>query len=621
MNKSILDIQIIWHTRYEAGLDYANLIFRDLTRDVKNPLKRTINIPITFVNDKNRIVGSIRGENKKIAIVFVEAEILLLEDNWVHELKELYNVTVDNKNILLFPILMDDGLNVNVFGNTNYLLFDHKNVDLSLLKIYSEVFTFLGNNQEEKTRVFVSHTREDDINITNRITRFIRERTHLEIFFDAQNIRPATDFEKVIIESIRKENLLLLAIAGNEYINRSWCKREILTAKEYDVPVLILNYEKDNNNNYYPYLSGMKYINTDLSAEIDDAKIAYLIKQLLLISIERRYSTISLELLKENIRTKEEVLITNFPEPFTLVKISKMLTNPNGILVLYPDPPLMSSEIDVLTLASDNVKFLTPMTINNNFKELKKVRVMISIADVMESQKHVKNYYMIDFFNEIVRYLFIAGFHVNYGGNIHNMDSDYNYVDVIFDISREYIKHYSVTNEIPFVNYIAPYIAKKIENRAKLIQLSKGIKYEFIESENIEGCDNVKDNLLAMRKQIVQDSEVLIAIGGKTKNYSGYYPGVLEEVFLASKKGIPIFILGAFGGISSLLADKIMYGKEVLFDRKNDLDDNYNKEVCDWLNKLDYKTLNNGLNVTENQLVMCTTNVNEAIYLIKSAIK
>ena len=77
--------------------------------------------------------------------------------------------------------------------------------------------------------------------------------------------------------------------------------------------------------------------------------------------------------------------------------------------------------------------------------------------------------------------------------------------------------------------------------------------------------------MTAMRERQVADVDARIVIGGKTgltvdatadggvrpEWYSGRMPGVLEEVVLAARAEQPVFLVGAFGGVASLVMDVI----------------------------------------------------------------
>lgn len=49
-----------------------------------------------------------------------------------------------------------------------------------------------------------------------------------------------------------------------------------------------------------------------------------------------------------------------------------------------------------------------------------------------------------------------------------------------------------------------------------------------------------------------------IVLGGKTNGFSGFVPGIYEEVSLAIENQIPVYILGGFGGAATDIADALI---------------------------------------------------------------
>lgn len=65
------------------------------------------------------------------------------------------------------------------------------------------------------------------------------------------------------------------------------------------------------------------------------------------------------------------------------------------------------------------------------------------------------------------------------------------------------------------------------------------------------------ESLTLMRQRLVELQNVMVAVGGKMHDTDGSVPGVLEEMQLAQKKGIPRFLVGGLGGYAKALAGKL----------------------------------------------------------------
>ena len=64
--------------------------------------------------------------------------------------------------------------------------------------------------------------------------------------------------------------------------------------------------------------------------------------------------------------------------------------------------------------------------------------------------------------------------------------------------------------------------------------------------------------LLQMRRELVSSVDAVIAIGGKLRTQSGWFPGVLEEVLRNLQACHPVFLCRAFGGVSARLYDALI---------------------------------------------------------------
>jgi hypothetical protein len=137
-----------------------------------------------------------------------------------------------------------------------------------------------------------------------------------------------------------------------------------------------------------------------------------------------------------------------------------------------------------------------------------------------------------------------------------------------------------------------------------------------------------------MRREMCEDTDARICVGGALSNYKGFCPGIIEEASLAIKKKQPLYLVGAFGGATSLIirALKGEDGKKLtneIFERYHAL-----KELYEYIdNKLltqriiesfsSFKKLGlvglsrmNGLSKEENAILFNTIHFPEMIYYI-----
>lgn len=145
--------------------------------------------------------------------------------------------------------------------------------------------------------------------------------------------------------------------------------------------------------------------------------------------------------------------------------------------------------------------------------------------------------------------------------------------------------------------------------------------------------------LTAMREKIVENTQYRIKMGGKTLEYKGKYPGLVEEALLTLQAGKPLFLLSGYGCAARAIiqAKQVQQPKQLTHDYQcanagyNTLLEDYNQQIqqhelprapIDYaaINQafLDFgiNGLNNGLNKEENLRLFETVNHEEAIGLI-----
>ena len=144
------------------------------------------------------------------------------------------------------------------------------------------------------------------------------------------------------------------------------------------------------------------------------------------------------------------------------------------------------------------------------------------------------------------------------------------------------------------------------------------------------------NSLSIMRKEMEENVNARIVLGGKIVNFKGRMAGIFEEAICAIQKKHPIYLLGGFGGASAQIV-KLMKGEttaEKLFEEAKTNED-YKKliEYCqmsclptinyDELKKFenkDYQVLRNGLDKDENEILFNSINIPEIISLILKGI-
>jgi len=141
-----------------------------------------------------------------------------------------------------------------------------------------------------------------------------------------------------------------------------------------------------------------------------------------------------------------------------------------------------------------------------------------------------------------------------------------------------------------------------------------------------------------MRENMIKSCDVRICAGGKLAGYKGIMPGVLEEILIAAKLGLPIYLLGGFGGLTSKVCEVITTGNvpeeltlqwqiennagyKKMLDFADMQSSSYTVDYTKSMNiikKLDFR---NGLSKEENIRLFRSHYVDEAVFLVLKGLK
>jgi hypothetical protein len=278
---------------------------------------------------------------------------------------------------------------------------------------------------------------------------------------------------------------------------------------------------------------------------------------------------------------------------------------------------------------------------------LKKKTIGISISESDNLQElgygvaHLK-----DAMIEVARYILALGGKVAYGGDMRQGG----FTELMFDLLASYKADKSLAPYERFYNYLAFPLSLNLtpekEAELKLNVSFKKIpppndvvisnKKEFLKHDTTENLYVWARCLTEMREEMESECDARIFIGGRTKGFKGKCSGILEELLIALQHKHPVYLVGAFGGITKDAIDALnniqvnSFTDEYYIESKEyeDFFALYNsrqpnnlidyKQYFTTLQKLNFKGLSelNRLTETENKRLAFTPHISEIVYLI-----
>ncbi len=181
---------------------------------------------------------------------------------------------------------------------------------------------------------------------------------------------------------------------------------------------------------------------------------------------------------------------------------------------------------------------------------------------------------------ETARFLLSKGYNLAYGGDL-NYDGPFNFTDLLFQLGMTYgglknrIANYSA---FPMYTKITQKRKAELINVAKIVSVNPSqdfdrwlnVSYESAPLADKQYLDELfegkteqakqiwAESLTEMRKQMTEKIQCRIVMGGKTQNYKGSMPGIIEEALMCFRNKIPVLVDGRFGGAAKQIVDQVL---------------------------------------------------------------
>lgn len=559
-----LEIRIFWDPGFEKGLEFANLIFQNFSKCTDTTKEYDVGIPVNFFTNPDSQIPSFKSKST-LCFLFIDDDFVINKRKWQKTIDCLVEKRIDD-NISIIPIKFTESAfrAFDAFEHINFLIpEDNTKNDKFLLAVAYSVYNCLFNiDGQEKVTIplFLSHYKKSEgRNVCKNIKKCISDsNSSLKVFFDENDIDYGEKFDIVIETNIKNSTLVVIHTDG--FSNREFCRREVITAKRFERPIILVDYLKNGENRAFPYLGNVKTI-----------------------KVEKRinYFKLIFEVLKESIRIeffkkKNETIIAYFNPSDQQFKITpyapELLTmsfrKDKRETIVYPNPVLGQEEISILREEFPQKNFLTPILFATTSKKYTSLLNGLSISfSVSETSKIMQHQDIKSRCEEVIgniyRYLIVCGSKIVYSGSFNYLGI--NFLEILtnhFSTYKEIIGNDCV-NSTEFFDYY--YFENKNIDKKDLAKVSVIGNLHAIEAVKTNSSDEVNTaiSFSKLRQTIAMNVYASIFIGGKAQNYVGIMPGVLEEFNKAVEQKNAIYLIGAFGGITSDIINLIVNKKKI----------------------------------------------------------
>lgn len=381
--KTPLSVFIVWHPDFLEGQQIADSLYSILCRDPTKPLIRSMGIPTYFRNtnmsDTKQPIEIDFSESEYTAVIALVSDEFVIDTSYGNYIDGIFDkCELENERRRVYPVaLSKSAYNVSKkFSAINYIRIDkNRQGDRSVIvnsqirtPILHELCRLLMNmikatDEVESlatsppVKLFISHSKHDESKFDAlKFRDYINSQTQLKTFFDANDISYGSNFGEEIKKAAHESALVVFQ--SDSYSDREWCRIEVLEAKTAGCPIVIVNAVQNGEKRAFPYLGNYPSIRfRDNFIEIIDLTLEQVLFNL--------YTKRLLDSLTDLYGIKTDKILSTPPELYNFLQLKKGGLNKEEqySLVIYPDPPLGSEEMQILNQLDDDFVFITPLTL------------------------------------------------------------------------------------------------------------------------------------------------------------------------------------------------------------------------------------------------------------------
>lgn len=364
--KPFLVIYVVWHPGFKDGAKIAEALREHFRRRLFENVTGGTGLSVIYRNVP--VPGSVAplqinlGEAETTAVVLLAESNLIADTAWMGYIQKLAEQTeMVGLGSRVFPVSIEPGVVGRLELNEQALRWDRWEVSFRkrqqrliseltyefcrMLRHYLENLEHSADEDGtleaylKKVQIFLSHSKRDSDG--ERIAHAIRDRLHscyaFSSFFDIHDIPAGLRFHKVLLQQVRVS--AMVAIHTDSYSSRQWCRREIIEAKLWNVPLVIANCISDFDERSFPYMGNVPVVSLDpCDIERIDLTVNHLLDEVLKDFLWRCQIELTQNTIDPNV-----VFMPRPPELISLACLPAETEVPKPVIV-YPDPPLSTEE-------------------------------------------------------------------------------------------------------------------------------------------------------------------------------------------------------------------------------------------------------------------------------------
>lgn len=651
VDRPVLAVYVVWHPGCQQAAGLASTIFKTLCANPEVPASRGLGLPVRFRTSTSaaEVPSPIPFDAAQRSAVFIMADDLMVADpTWRAYVCRVATSVGSSHRVIPVAITATANLppELSMWQGVSLGSIPDGQQETALLNyVMDDLCRFLSPDGA-KVKVFLSHSKQDGLEITQAVRQHLHDVARLDDFFDTTDIPDGTAFADVLRQQAGSLHVLL-AVQTDTYASREWCRLEVLEAKRQRVPVIVLAAVENRESRSFPYIGNVPVVRWQGSRSLP-AVVGALLGEVL----RSRYFPLRVKAIsKHRALAPDDHVLASPPELVTVLayRADQRARGQGFGRWIYPDPLLGSEELELLRELDPNFEPITPtvllatQTTDVPTRLDHRITVGVSVSEPSAdelvalglSELHVRHAFI-----EIVRHVLAQGGSIAYGGDLRAAG----YTHALFDLVRTYNPRDLTGPERvravlawPIGLGLTAAERADLANVATIDEVARpdGSPPSLppVPERNPEELLWNSRSLTTMRQQMTSAIGARVVVGGRAAGQQGLLPGVIEEAALAIEATTPLYVIGGFGGCGRVLVDALrgstpdeltldyqlantpryseLYDQAASVELAPSFDD-----VRRRFSEAGVEGLNNGLDRPDNERLFTTDNADEVVALL-----
>ena len=284
-----LRVHVIWHpndvrSTTETPVELPQQLFRLLHSDPALLASERSGIPVALHTGGAAPDGTTElpptvdlSSSARSLVVLLVGDAMCDDDAWVNWVRDLRFRIEDAPTATLLPLalveralgrtyMLGEVAAERVFDQTTRVERD-RGVRIAILRTLVRML-----NNDQRTRVFVSHAKADGRRVARVLADYLDELKG-ESWIDAEQIESGQNFRAVLNQAV-DPNSVFVAIVSDAYATREWCRWEAQIAKQKGLAMVVLDMVSEGQRRGVPALANLPVIRFNAHVLAEDAPVS-----------------------------------------------------------------------------------------------------------------------------------------------------------------------------------------------------------------------------------------------------------------------------------------------------------------------------------------------------------